>query len=165
MQYDQLLGAWMVSPPCDASPERAPITLASFRQLRRIPGASAPACYQIDYVCEACGELHLALTTQTILDWEPLMGVLPTYFDFKLGRESWAGMLAQDAWLDRLLRGSWPMEGWCTRQRKATALHPSLLRQIAPSTEERYTVCFACPACQELEFEAMHPERLTYGAV
>jgi hypothetical protein len=163
MQYDPLLGAWTVSPPCRQPAQPTPLVLAAFRHVQRMPGARAPACYQISYECEQCDDLHLALATQTILDWDPLMGLWPVYFDLMTGKDAWGSN--HQSWLDNMLRGQWPLQGWCSTHRKATGLHPTLLRAISPGEGDSYTVCFSCPACQDLEIESMRADRLAYGAI
>jgi hypothetical protein len=161
VQYDQLLATWTVTAPCDAT-QTQPVQLGQFRQLSRLLGASVPACYQVRYFCESCQGVHTALATQQILDWEPLQGLWPVYHDFMVGKDSWASSPAD--WVERLRHGQWPLQGWCSHQRKITGLWPSQLRAVEPASEG-FVVCFECPACEELEYERMAAERLLYGGV
>lgn len=164
MQYDQLLASWIARAPCEDALDGAPIQLPNFRRLERLPGANVPACYLLEYKCPACQQVHQALSTQDVLDWDPLQGLWPVYHDLMLGREMWAP--AHSAWLDRLLRGTWPLQGWCSHRRRITGLWPTSIRTLAAREgHDVFDMCFDCPVCESMEFETVPASRLAYGAV
>jgi hypothetical protein len=164
MQYDQLRASWTVPAPCEAAAPGAQhaVQLDQFRTLERLPGAISPACYRVGYACPGCDRLHSGLATQGILDWEPLQGMWPVFHDLMIGRENWEPV--QSRWVDGLIRGEWPLAGWCTLRRHVVGLWPTQLRAIEPREGgTHFLVCFDCPACQALEVETMDAARLTYG--
>src|SRR5690349_8577580 len=74
--YDALTGRFTFA--CPARGE-ARVTLSSFRQLERLPGAAHPAVYRVLFAC-GCGEEHEGLVSHDELDWAPL-GLYAEVFD------------------------------------------------------------------------------------
>src|SRR6478672_775181 len=66
--YDALTGRFTF--PCPARGE-ARVTLSSFRQLERLPGAAHPAVYHVLFACGR-GDEHDGLVSHDDLDWAPL---------------------------------------------------------------------------------------------
>ncbi|HEX9142405.1 MAG TPA: hypothetical protein VF833_09245, partial [Gaiellaceae bacterium] len=66
--YDALTGRFTF--PCPARGE-ARVTLSSFRQIERLPGAAHPAVYHVVFAC-GCGGEHDGLVSHDDLDWAPL---------------------------------------------------------------------------------------------
>ena len=56
-----------------ACPKRgeAAARLSAFRRLERLPGTSHPAVFEVRFEC-SCGGEHMALVSDTELDWAPL---------------------------------------------------------------------------------------------
>jgi hypothetical protein len=66
--YDALTGRFTFA--CPARGETR-VTLSSFRQIERLPGAAHPAVYRVLFEC-GCGQEHEGLVTHDDLDWAPL---------------------------------------------------------------------------------------------
>src|SRR5438477_5773937 len=101
--YDALTGRFTFACP---SWGKARVTLSSFRELERLPGATHPAVYRVLFEC-ACGGEHDGLVSHDDLDWAPLGLQRGVFFNFMTSKlEDLAAELSDNA--ARMLRaGRW----------------------------------------------------------
>ena len=108
--YDELTNRYTFS-----CPERGEtrVTLSSFRQLERLPGAAHPAVYEVRFACP-CGSEHQGLLTDEDLDWAPLgLGGDTSFLNLMTNRlEALESELAALA-AQRIGAGEWPWSFFC----------------------------------------------------
>jgi hypothetical protein len=130
--YDALTGRFTFA--CPARGE-ARVTLSSFRQLERLPGAAHPAVYRVLFAC-ACGEEHDGLVSHDELDWAPLGLDGGVFFNFMTAKLDNVAAELEDAAVRRLQAGEWPRP-----------VFPSSFFLLAPGNGA-LGLAVRCPACQ-----------------
>jgi hypothetical protein len=126
------------------------VTLSSFRRLVRLPGASHPAVYRVQFEC-TCGEEHVGLVADDDLDWAPLgltsgtnfLNLMTSTFD-AIGAEL-AELSAQ-----RIKAGEWPWSFFCYPEERPRPVFPSSFSLLAPGGSAWGLRCAArsAPACR-----------------
>ena len=141
--YDPLRSTFTFSCPHG---DRVRVPLSSFRTLGRLPGATHPPVYRIEFAC-GCGAAHAGLVSQTDLDW----GHLGTTADltFRNLMTSHDDTLADElagAAASHIGAGEWPWSFFCYLEDRPRPVTPSAFTHIAPGGE-LFGVAVECPAC------------------
>src|SRR5919108_549547 len=128
--YDVLTTRYTFSCP---SRGKTSVRLSSFRALERLPGASHPAVYRVQFACP-CGEEHPGLVSHMELDWAPLglaegEGGFVNLMTAKL--EALAVELA-DVSARSIHAGRWPWSFFCYPEQRPRPVFPSSFFLIAP---------------------------------
>jgi hypothetical protein len=133
-----------------ACPERgeARVSLSSFRQLERLPGAAHPAVYGVRFEC-GCGDEHDGLVTHEELDWAPLgLGSDTTFLNLMTARlEALEVELAELA-AARIGAGEWPWSFFCYPENQPRPVFPSSFFLLAPAgSGGALGLAVRCPVC------------------
>ena len=107
--YDALTGRFTFACP---SWGKARVTLSSFRELERLPGAAHPAVYRVLFAC-GCGEQHEGLVTHEDLDWAPLGLQEAVFFNLMTARLDAVEAELSNQAVRRLQAGEWPWSFFC----------------------------------------------------
>jgi len=154
--YDPLRSTFTFSCPHG---EDVRVPLSSFRTLDRLPGATCPPVYRIDFLCR-CGEAHPGLVSLTDLDW----GHLGTRADLTFRNlmtshdEALVGELAEAAAV-RIGAGEWPWSFFCYLEDRPRPVTPSAFTHIAPGGD-LYGVAVECPACASVSVNLVSQRHL-----
>jgi hypothetical protein len=143
--YDALTGRFTF--PCTARGETR-VTLSSFRQLERLPGATHPVVFQVLFACY-CGQEHEGLVTHEDLDWAPLGLQDDTqYVNLMTSRvEALADEFGELA-ASRIKAGEWPWSFFCWPGERPRPVFPSAFKLLAPAVSgDRVGLAVLCPAC------------------
>ena len=123
------------------------VTLSSFRQLVRLPGAAHPAVFRVQFQC-SCGEEHVGLVADDDLDWAPLGLTAGTFLN--LMTSTFDGISAELAEVSarRIQAGEWPWTFFCWPEERPRPVFPSAFRLLAPAASgDRVGLAVRCPAC------------------
>ena len=143
--YDALTARYTFACP---RREQAHVALSSFRLLERLPGATRPAVYEVQFDC-SCGERHPGLVSHEELDWAPLGAHAGPYVDLMTSqtRDS-AGELHASA-AAHLQAGEWPWSFYCYPEGRSRPVFPSSFVAVAPG--DRWVgLAVRCPVCEAL---------------
>ena len=144
--YDELTNRYTFS-----CPERGEtrVTLSSFRQLERLPGAAHPAVYEVRFACP-CGSEHQGLLTDEDLDWAPLgLGGDTSFLNLMTNRlEALESELAALA-AQRIGAGEWPWSFFCFPEQRPRPVFPSAFTLLAPG-QGSLGLAVRCPHCGRL---------------
>jgi hypothetical protein len=156
--YDELTNRYTFS-----CPERGEtrVTLSSFRQLERLPGAAHPAVYEVRFAC-ACGDEHQGLLTDEDLDWAPLgLGGDTSFLNLMTNRrEALESELAALA-AQRIGAGEWPWSFFCFPEGRPRPVFPSSFFLVAPAGRESAVgLAVRCPSCAKTSINLVSPEHL-----
>jgi hypothetical protein len=143
--YDALTGRYTLA--CPAHGE-ARVQLSSFRRLERLPGASHPAVYRVDFDC-GCGGEHAGLVAHDELDWAPLGLSAGAFVDVLTDRLADAGAELGDRAARRIGAGEWPWSFFCYLEERPRPVFPSSFVVLAPG-DGRLGLAVRCPACGSL---------------
>lgn len=130
-----------------ACPNRgeARVRLSAFRRLHRLPGASHPAVYHVDFEC-SCGEEHPTLVSHDQLDWAPL-GLAPRRFvNLMTSRVDDLGSELGDLAARRIGAGEWPWTFFCFPEDRPRPVSPSSFFLLAPASRA-LGLAVLCPTC------------------
>jgi len=141
--YDALTGRFAFACPTRGTTR---VTLSSFRQLERLPGAAHPAVYQVLFEC-GCGEEHEGLVSHDDLDWAPLGLEGGVFFNFLTARFDDVAAELGDAAARRLQAGEWPWSFFCYPEERPRPVFPSSFFLLAPG-DGSLGLAVRCPACQ-----------------
>jgi hypothetical protein len=134
--------------PCPSLGE-ARVRLSAFRRLERLPGASHPAVYRINFSC-GCGGEHPGLVSHDDLDWAPL-GIaahLP-FLNLMTAQVDEAASEFGDLAARRIKAGEWPWTFFCYPEERPRPIFPSSFVLLAPSDRTGLVgIAARCPACQ-----------------
>ena len=103
------------------------VSLSSFRELERLPGAAHPAVYRVRFSC-GCGDDHDGLVAHDDLDWAPLGLSAGRFLNLMTARLEPAAAELGDHALRRLEAGEWPWTFFCSRRATARSESPSAAR-------------------------------------
>ncbi len=135
---------------CPARDARVWVPVSSFRVVRRLRGAEAPAVFRLMFDCE-CGDRHEALLSHDRLDWEPLGSEsTETFTNLLTGRRELVATELGEQAADRLRQGTWPWTFWCHPESSLRPGFPSSLRFITPEHshgDHRVGVLVRCFSC------------------
>ena len=143
--YNALTGCYTLA--CPAHGE-ARVQLSSFRRLERLPGASHPAVYRVDFDC-GCGGEHAGLVAHDELDWAPLGLSAGAFVDVLTDRLADAGSELGDLAARRIGAGEWPWSFFCYLEERPRPVFPSSFVVLAPG-DARLGLAVRCPACGSL---------------
>ena len=124
------------------------VTLSSFRRLVRLPGASHPAVYQIDFECP-CGEEHPGLVADDELDWAPLGLGAGEFLNLMTARLEPVGTELGELAAVRIKSGEWPWSFFCYPEEQSRPVFPSSFTLLA-ATEGTVGLAVRCPSCRRL---------------
>jgi hypothetical protein len=141
--YDSLTGRFTF--PCPARGE-ARVTLSSFRELERLPGAAHPAVFRVLFAC-GCGEEHSGLVTHDDLDWAPLGLQGGSFYNVMTARLDPCELELSDLAARRIQAGEWPWSFFCYPEERPRPVFPSSFFLLAPS-DGSLGLAVRCPACQ-----------------
>src|SRR5438445_8112026 len=89
------------------------VALSSFRRLERLPGASHPTVFRVEFEC-GCGEDHPGLVTHEELDWAPLgLDDDTRYVNLMTSRIEAIATEFGDLAASRIKAGEWPWSFFC----------------------------------------------------
>lgn len=143
MHYDRLTARYSFL--CPATGETGYVRLSQFRRIQQLPGPAHPAVFDVAFACR-CGGEHDALVTHDELDWAPVGGAEPAFFNVMTGRlESTSAELADQA-ASNIKRGRWPWCFFCYSEERPRPVYPSSFRLVAPR-DDRLVLAAGCPAC------------------
>jgi hypothetical protein len=143
MAYDRLTARY--SFPCPRERQMVRVRLSDFRRVQRLPGTAHPAVYDIAFACR-CGAEHDGLVTHDELDWAPVGGAEPAFFNVMTGRlESTAAEL-DDQTVRHIGRGRWPWCFFCFSEEQPRPIYPSSFRLVTPR-DDRIVLAARCPTC------------------
>ncbi|MCW2925026.1 MAG: hypothetical protein JWM98_2430, partial [Thermoleophilia bacterium] len=136
---------------CPETGHSAWIPVSSFRVVRRLRGATAPAVFRVEFDC-ACGSRHETLVSHDRLDWEPLgTDSTETFTNLVTGRRELLATELLEQATERMRRGSWPWTFWCHPESAKRPGFPSSLRFVTPEHghgDDRVGVLVRCFTCE-----------------
>jgi hypothetical protein len=153
--YDALTGRFTFACPTMGE---ARVSLSSFRELERLPGAAHPAVYRVLFEC-VCGEEHEGLVSHGDLDWAPLglqSGVFYNLMTSKL--DDLAAELGDNA-ARKLQAGQWPWSFFCFPEDRPRPVFPSSFFLLAPG-DGSLGLAVRCPACQRTSVNLVSHEHV-----
>jgi hypothetical protein len=153
--YDALTGRFTF--PCPARGETR-VTLSSFRQLERLPGAAHPAVFQVLFAC-ACGEEHEGLVTHDDLDWAPLGLQGGVFYNLMTARLDLVDSELSDLAARRIQAGEWPWSFFCYPEEQPRPVFPSSFFLLAPG-DGSLGLAVRCPACQRTSVNLVSHEHV-----
>jgi hypothetical protein len=153
--YDALTGRFTF--PCPARGESR-VTLSSFRQLERLPGAEHPAVFQVLFAC-ACGEEHEGLVTHDDLDWAPLGLQGGVFYNLMTSRLDLVEAELSDLAARRIQAGEWPWSFFCYPEEQPRPVFPSSFFLLAPG-DGSLGLAVRCPACQKTSVNLVSHEHV-----
>ena len=134
------------------------VPLSSFRRLVRLPGASHPAVYRIQFEC-ACGDEHVGLVADDDLDWAPLGLAGGTFLNLMTSTfDAVADELAEVS-ARRIKAGEWPWSFFCYPEERPRPVFPSSFALLAPGGAA-VSVAVRCPACSRVSVNLVSPEHV-----
>ena len=140
--YDALTGRFTF--PCPARGETR-VTLSSFRQLERLPGAAHPVVFQVLFACD-CGEEHEGLVTHDDLDWAPLGLTGGVFFNVMTAQLDNLADELTDLAARRIQAGDWPWSFFCYPEEQPRPVFPSAFLLLAPG-DGSVGLAVKCPSC------------------
>jgi hypothetical protein len=156
MVYDRLTARYSFS--CPRRREEVHVRLSRFRRVQRLPGPAHPAVYDVAFSCR-CGDEHDGLVTHEELDWAPVGGDDPAFFNVMTGRlDSTSAELAEQA-ASNIKRGRWPWCFFCYSEERPQPVYPSAFRLVAPQ-DGRIVLAARCPACGRTSANVVSAEHL-----
>jgi hypothetical protein len=153
--YDALTARYTLA--CPAHGE-ARVQLSSFRRLERLPGASHPAVYRIEFDC-GCGKEHPGLLGHDELDWAPLGLTAGRFLNLMTDRLDDAGAELADLAARRIGAGEWPWSFFCYLEERPRPVFPSSFVVLAPG-DGRIGLAVRCPACTSLSVNLVSAEHV-----
>jgi hypothetical protein len=131
------------------------VALSAFRRLVRLPGASHPAVYRIEFECP-CGDEHVGLVADDDLDWAPL-GLAGGRF-LNLMTSTFDGVADElaDVSVRRIQAGEWPWSFFCYPEERPRPVFPSSFSLIAPGGGA-VGLAVRCPVCSRFSVNLVSP--------
>jgi hypothetical protein len=124
--------------------------LSAFRRLERLPGASHPAVFEVRFEC-SCGEEHLALMSDTELDWAPLGLGEGVFHNLMTARLDALASELGDVAARRIEAGEWPWSFFCYPEARPRPVFPSSFTLLAPgAARDSIGLLVRCPSCRAL---------------
>jgi hypothetical protein len=143
--YDRLTTRYTFA--CPARGE-ARVSLSSFRQLERLPGATHPAVFGIRFEC-GCGDEHDGLVTHEELDWAPLgLGTDTSFLNLMTARLEALEVELADLAARKIGAGEWPWSFFCYPENQPRPVFPSSFFLLAPAGPRGAVgLAVRCPVC------------------
>jgi hypothetical protein len=145
--YDALTGRYTLTCPRHGE---ARVRLSAFRALERLPGASHPAVYHVEFEC-GCGAEHPALVGHDELDWAPLGARAGAVAFHNLMTDRLEDVAAElgDLAARRIGAGEWPWSFFCYLEERPRPVFPSAFVRLAPA-DGWVGLAVRCPVCSTL---------------
>ena len=140
--YDALTSRFTFACPTRGE---ARVTLSAFRRLDRLPGASHPAVYRVEFEC-SCGEEHPTLVSHDELDWAPLGLATGRFLNLMTSRLDDSGEELGDLAARRIRAGEWPWTFFCFPEERPRPVTPSSFFLLAPGSSA-LGLAVRCPVC------------------
>jgi hypothetical protein len=153
--YDALTGRFTFACPTRGE---ARVTLSSFRELERLPGAAHPAVYRVLFEC-GCGEEHEGLVSHDDLDWAPLGLHGGAFFNLMTSKLDDLAAELGDAAARHLQAGQWPWSFFCFPEDRPRPVFPSAFFLLAPG-DGSLGLAVRCPACQRTSVNLVSHEHV-----
>src|ERR671935_963090 len=154
--YDALTGRFTFACPTRGE---ARVTLSSFRELERLPGAAHPAVYRVLFECR-CGEEHEGLVSHDDLDWAPLGLQGGVFFNFMTSKlDDLAAELSDNA-ARKLQAGRWPWSFFCYPEDRPRPVFPSSFFLLAPGRSKGVGLAVRCPVCGHTSINLVSEEHV-----
>jgi hypothetical protein len=155
--YDALSAAYTFRCP---SRGRVRVRLSAFRTLERLPGATHPAIYRVEYACP-CGSEHVGLVSHEELDWEPIGAGETVFVNLMTDRRERAGDELADLAAWHIGLGEWPWSFFCYPEERPRPVFPSCFCLLAPAGRQgRVGLAVRCPACAAVSVNLVTAEHV-----
>jgi hypothetical protein len=156
--YDVLTSRYTFSCP---QRRAVSVTLSAFRTLERLPGASHPVVFRVQFQCP-CGDIHAGLVTHDELDWAPLGFDAGEFVNLMTARLEPVALELGELAAARIKAGEWPWSFFCYPEERPRPVFPSSFALLAPGDVPRDTIGLAvrCPACQSLSVNLVSHEHV-----
>lgn len=143
--YDALTGRFALACPAHGETH---VRLSAFRRIERLPGASHPAVFRVEFAC-GCGAEHPALVSHDDLDWAPLGLAERRFVNLMTARLDDAAGELGDLAARRIGAGEWPWSFFCYPEERPRPVAPSSFLLLAPG-QGRLGLAVRCPVCGSL---------------
>jgi hypothetical protein len=153
--YDALTSRYTFS--CPARGESR-VSLSSFRELDRLPGAAHPAVFRVRFAC-ACGEEHVGLVAHDELDWAPLGLQEGLFLNLMTARLEAVGDELADLAARRIQAGEWPWSFFCYPEERPRPVFPSSFFLLAPG-DRALGLAVRCPCCARVSVNLVTREHV-----
>jgi hypothetical protein len=155
--YDGLTARYSFS--CPVAGQTTRVRLSSFRTVERLPGAAHPAVYSVTFECALCGRTHDGLAAHDELDWAPVSGPAPDFYNVMTGKlEPAAPDLSEHA-AAQIRGGRWPWCFFCYAEQRPQPVFPSAFRLVFPAPDG-LVLGAACAACGRTSVNVVSAEHL-----
>jgi hypothetical protein len=153
--YDALTGRFTF--PCPARGETR-VSLSSFRQLERLPGAAHPVVFQVLFACD-CGEDHEGLVTHDDLDWAPLGLQGGTFYNVMTAHLEEVSRELSERAASHIKAGEWPWSFFCYPEGRPRPVFPSSFFLLAPGAGS-LGLAVRCPTCERTSVNLVSHEHV-----
>jgi hypothetical protein len=124
------------------------VALSAFRRLVRLPGASHPAVYRVEFEC-GCGDRHVGLVADDDLDWAPLGLAGGTFHNLMTSTVDGIADELADVSVRRIQAGEWPWSFFCYPEERPRPVFPSSFSLLAPGGAA-IGLAVRCPVCSRV---------------
>jgi hypothetical protein len=124
------------------------VALSAFRRLVRLPGASHPAVYRVEFEC-GCGDRHVGLVADDDLDWAPLGLAGGTFLNLMTSTHDGIADELADVSVRRIQAGDWPWSFFCYPEERPRPVFPSSFSLLAPGGGA-IGLAVRCPVCSRV---------------
>ena len=124
------------------------VALSAFRRLVRLPGASHPAVYRVEFEC-GCGDQHVGLVADDDLDWAPLGLAGGTFHNLMTSTVDGIADELADVSVRRIQAGEWPWSFFCYPEERPRPVFPSSFSLLAPGGSA-IGLAVRCPVCSRV---------------
>jgi len=153
--YDVLRSRYTFSCPVRGETH---VALSSFRRLVRLPGATHPAVFRVQFEC-TCGEEHLGLVADSDLDWAPLGLTAGTFLNLMTSTIGPVADELAEVSARRIKAGEWPWTFFCYPEERPRPVFPSSFSLLAPGVSA-VGVAVRCPVCSRVSVNLVSPEHV-----
>ena len=134
------------------------VALSAFRRLVRLPGATHPALYQVEFDC-GCGDTHVGLVADDDLDWAPLGLAAGTFLNLMTSRVDPVGDELAEVSARRIMAGEWPWSFFCYPEERPRPVFPSSFFLLAPG-DGSLGLAVLCPVCRRTSVNVVSHEHV-----
>jgi len=136
------------------------VALSAFRRLVRLPGASHPAVYRVEFEC-GCGDQHVGLVADDDLDWAPLGLAGGTFHNLMTSTVDGIADELADVSVRRIQAGEWPWSFFCYAEERPRPVFPSAFLVLAPAGRgEEVGLAVRCPVCASVSINLVSTQHL-----
>jgi hypothetical protein len=134
------------------------VALSAFRRLVRLPGATHPAVYRIEFDC-GCGDRHVGLVADDDLDWVPLGLGGGTFLNLMTSTFDGIADELADVSVRRIQGGEWPWSFFCYPEERPRPVFPSSFSLLAPGGSA-LGLAVRCPVCGRVSVNLVSAEHV-----